>query len=155
MRAVFLAWPLAGRVTIEDFDQARTLTATVVPFHPRPTMEVWLESRERTRIISIESRHLFGLGNRFDVRDGATGELLAVVKKPFAADWLIHSPTGISRRRTRAKVAGSAQVGTCRVSERPVAAFSWSKPRPSVEADSPGHRPVARSKTGVASVMLS
>ena len=137
IRAVFLAWPLAGRVTIEDFDQARTLTATIVPFHPRPTMEVWLESRERTRIISIESRHLFGLGNRFDVRDGATGELLAVVKKPFAADWLVHSPTGdLAAVVTRESSGLGTSRYVARVGERPVAAFSWSNVlRPSVEAD--------------------
>ena len=137
VRPVFMAWPVAGRLRVEDVDHARTLTATVATFRPWPTIEVWLERRERTRIVTIESRHLLGLGNAFDVSDGVTGELLASVKKPFAADWLVHDAAGdLAAVVTRASTGLGAATYVAMATERPVASFAWSNVlRPSLEID--------------------
>src|SRR5262245_9736875 len=94
LRASFLAWPLVGAMTIEDMENGKTLAARLVPMSPWPTIQVWPEtSKERVPIVGIQSRHLFGLRNEFDVRDGLTHEPLATVKKPFAGEWLVYSPT--------------------------------------------------------------
>lgn len=137
VRAVFMAWPVAGRLRVEDLAHGRTLTATVAAFRPWPTIEVWREGRERTRIVTIESRHLFGLGNAFHVSDGVSGELLAAVKKPFAADWLVHDAAGDLAAlvtRTSAGLGTATYVATA--AERHVASFAWSNVlRPSLEID--------------------
>lgn len=137
VRAVFMAWPVAGRLRLEDVDHARTLTATVSAFRPWPTIEVWLERRERTRIVTIESRHLLGLGNAFDVSDGVTGEILAGVEKPFAADWLVHDAAGdLAAAVTRASTGLGTATYVAMAAERPVASFAWSNVlRPSLEID--------------------
>src|ERR1044071_3847472 len=89
-----MAWPVAGRLRVEAVEHGRTLTAIVAAFRLWPTIEVWLERGERTPIVTFKSRHLLGFGNAFDVSDGVTGEPLVTVKKPFAADWLVHDATG-------------------------------------------------------------
>ena len=125
--SVFMAWPVAGRLRVEDVDHARTLTATVAALRPWPTIEVWLERRERTRIVTIKSRHLLGLGNAFDVSDSVTGELLATVKKPFAADWLVHDAAGdLAAVVTRVSTGLGTATYVAMAAERPVASFAWS-----------------------------
>src|SRR5262249_16070432 len=95
LRATFLAWPFAGRVSINGPEDASTVTASLTSLRLRPTIQVWLETPpERIHIVTMESRHLLGFGNKFDIRDGARQEPLAVVKKPFAANWLVYGPTG-------------------------------------------------------------
>src|SRR5262245_39383791 len=141
VRSVFMAWPVAGRLRIEDVAHARTLTATVAAFRPWPTLEVWLERRERTRIVTIESRHLFGLGNAFDVSDSVTGELLAAVKKPFDADWLVHDAAGdLAVVVTRTSTGLGTATFVAMAAERPVASFTWSNVlRPSLQIDLSKH----------------
>jgi len=85
----------------------------------------------------MESRHLLGFGNKFDIWDGARQEPLAVVKKLFAANWLVYGPTGdlaavVTKERSGLGTAGFvASIG-----ERPVASFVWSNAmRPALEAD--------------------
>jgi hypothetical protein len=137
VRSVFIAWPVAGRLRVEDLAHGRKLTATVAAFRPWPTIEVWLERRERTRIVTIESRHLFGLGNAFDVSDGVSGALLAAVKKPFAADWLVHDAAGdLAALLTRTSTGLGTATYVATTAERPVASFAWSNVlRPSLEID--------------------
>lgn len=137
VRSVFMAWPVAGRLRVEDVDHPRTLTATVATCRPWPTIEVWLERPERTRIVTIESRHLFGLGNAFAVSDSVTGALLAAVKKPFAADWLVHDAAGdLAAVVTRASAGLGTATYVAMAAERPVASFAWSNVlRPSLEID--------------------
>ena len=138
LRATFLAWPFAGRIRINGLEDASTLTASLTPLRPRPTIQVWLETpRGRVHIVTMESRHLLGFGNEFDIRDGARQEPLAVVKKPFAANWLVYGPTGdltavVTKERSGLGTAGFvASIG-----ERPVASFAWSNAmRPALEAD--------------------
>lgn len=136
MRSVFMAWPVAGRLRVENVDHARTLTATVAAFRPWPAIDVWLE-RERTRIVTIESRRLFGLGNAFDVRDGVTGVLLAAIKKPFAADWLVHDAAGhLAAVVTRTSTGLGTATHVAMAADRALASFAWSNViRPSLEID--------------------
>jgi len=131
LRATFLAWPFAGRVRIDDMEEARTLTASLIPLGPWPVIQLWLETRnEHVRIVTMESRHLFGLGNEFDVLDGLTREPLAVVRKPFAGDWLVYSPTGDLAAVVAKDHSGlGAAEFVVRVGGRPVASFTWSMPR--------------------------
>src|SRR5262245_20309875 len=138
LRASFLAWPLVGAMTIEDMENARTLAARLVPMSPWPTIQVWLEtSNERVPIVAIQSRHLLGLRNEFDVRDGLTHEPLATVKKPFAGEWLVYSPTGdLMAIATRAHSGLGTAEFIVRMSEHPVASFTWSNVmRPALEID--------------------
>lgn len=138
VRASFLAWPLVGSMTIDDTEYGKALTARVVPMSPRPAIQVWLEtSKERVPIVGIRSRHLLGLGNEFDVRDGLTDEPLATIKKPFAGEWLVYGRTGDLMAivtRTRSGL-GTAEF-IVRVNEHPVASFAWSNViRPALEID--------------------
>lgn len=127
VHAVFMAWPVAGRLRVEDVEHARTLTATVAAFRPWPTIEVWLERRERTRVVTLTSRHFLGFGNAFDVTDGVTGELLAVVKKPFAADWLVHDAAGdLEAVVTRTSTGPGTATYVAMAAEHPVASIAWS-----------------------------
>jgi len=138
LRATFLAWPFAGRVSINSLKDASTLTASLTSLRLRPTIQVWLETpRGRVHIVTMESRHLLGFGSKFDIRDGARQEPLAVVKKPFAANWLVYGPTGdlaavVTRERSG---LGTAEF-VARIGERLVASFAWSNAmRPALEAD--------------------
>jgi len=137
VRSVFMAWPAAGRFTLEDVDRARTLTATVIAFRPWPAIEVSREGPEGARVVRIDSRNFLGPGNAFDVRDGVTGELLATVKKPFAADWLVHDPTGdLAAVVTRTSTGLGMATYVALIAARPVASFTWSNVlRPSLEID--------------------
>ena len=62
---------------------------------------------------------------------------MAVVKKPFAANWLVYGPTGdlaavVTKERSG---LGTAEF-VARIGERPVASFAWSNAmRPALEAD--------------------
>ena len=138
LRASFLAWPLVGAMTIDDTENAKTLKARLVPMSPWPTIQVWLEtSKERVPIVAMQSRHLLGLRNEFDVRDGLTHELLATVKKPFAGEWLVYSPTGdLMAITTRAHSGLGTAEFIVRMSEHPVASLTWSNViRPALEID--------------------
>jgi hypothetical protein len=137
VRSVFMAWPVAGRLRVDDVDHARTLTATVAAFRLWPAIEVWLERRECTRIVMIKSRQLFGLNNAFDVTDGVTGVLLATVNKPFAADWLVHDAAGdLAAVLTRTSTGLGTATYVAMAAERPMASFAWSNVlRPSLEID--------------------
>ena len=141
LRALFVAWPLAGRVRIDDLDEARTLTASLVPLSPWPTIHVWLEtSREHVRLVTMESRQLFGLGNAFDILDGITREPLAIVKKPFAGEWLVYAPSGDLAAIVAVEHSGlGAAQFVVRAGEQSVAIFRWSNMmRPSLELDFSG-----------------
>ena len=85
----------------------------------------------------IDSRHPLGLGNAFDVRDGPTGALLATVKKPFAADWLVHATTGdLASVVTPTSTGLGMATYVAMIADRPVASFTWSNVlRPSLEID--------------------
>lgn len=138
LRASFLAWPLVGAITIEDMENAKTLAARLVPMSPWPTIQVCLEtSKDRVPIVAMQSRHLLGLRNEFDVRDGLTHAPLATVKKPFAGEWLVYNPAGdlmaiITRTHSG---LGTAQF-IIRMSEHPVASFTWANVlRPALEID--------------------
>lgn len=138
LRATFLAWPLAGRVSVDDREEGTRFIASLMPLSPWPTVHVWSKSpREEVRIVTMESRHVLGLGNEFDVRDGVTREPLAVVKKPFAAEWLIYSPTGDLMAVVAKEHGGFGQAEfMARVGERPVASLTWSNVmRPALEVD--------------------
>jgi len=137
VRSEFMAWPVAGRLRLEAVDRARTLTATVIALRPWPAIEVRLEGPEGTHVVTIESQHLLGLGNAFHVKDGVTGELLAAVKKPFAADWLVHDPTGdLAAVVTRTSTGLGMATYVALIAARPVASFTWSNVlRPSLEID--------------------
>jgi hypothetical protein len=138
LRATFLAWPFAGRIRINGLEDASTLTASLTPLRPRPTIQVWLETpRGRVHIVTMESRHLLGFGNKFDIRDGARQEPLAVVKKLFAANWLVYGPTGdLAAVVTKERSGLGTAAFVARIGERPVASFAWSNAmRPALEAD--------------------
>ena len=137
LRSVFMAWPVAGRLRVEDVEHARTLTAAVATFRLWPTIEVWLGRDERTPIVTIKSRHLLGFGNAFDVSDSVTGELLVTVKKPFAADWLVRDAAGDLRALvTQASTGPGRATYMLMAAERPVASFAWSNLlRPLLEID--------------------
>jgi hypothetical protein len=86
--------------------------------------------RGRVHIETIESRHLLGFGNKFDIRDGARQEPLAVVKKPFAANWLVYGPTGelaavVTKERSGLRTAEFV----ARIGERAVGAPQYSGAR--------------------------
>ena len=138
LRASFLAWPLVGAVTIEDTENARTLTARVIPMSPWPAIQVWLEtSKERVPIVGMQSRHLLGLGNEFDVHHGLSREPLATIKKPFAGEWLVYSPKGhLMAVTTRTRSGLGTGEFIVRMGEHPVASFAWSNVvRPALEID--------------------
>ena len=83
------------------------------------------------------SARTLGLGNAFAVRDSVTGELLAAMKKPYAADWLVHDAAGdLAAVVTRTSAGLGTATYVAMAAERPVASFTWSNVlRPSLEID--------------------
>ena len=149
LRSTFLAWPLLGTLRIDGVDEDASLTARLVPLSSRPSVQVWLESPGRQiPIVTMDSLHLFGLGNTFDVLDGGTRERLAIVCKPFAGDWQVYDEAAdLAAIVARDRAGLGTATYVARADEATAGVFTWSNVmRPGLEIDLSGDvdRPLDR-----------